>query len=25
MILSTIKLHTILYAYTSILDKYCEK
>jgi len=25
IILTTIKLHTIFYAYTSFLDKYCEK
>jgi len=25
LILTTIKLHTIFYAYTSLLDKYCEK
>jgi ribosomal protein L37AE/L43A len=25
IILTTIKLHKIFYAYTSLLDKYCEK
>jgi len=25
IILATIELHTIFYAYTSLLDKYCEK